>query len=339
MSAVRILAPLCVTLMAFFGVVPSASSSYPIDIHDGTANRSRTFKAYTQDAGTLFEIFFRTTTLNEKRRVQAQLNIAMPWTASDELLVGTYTIYCAPAGSNSGGNKISGSQNVLRGRTMSLNPHYLFTATVPGDYHCWVRVVSGRPRPTDSRISSNVFFVSSGSHLQSTSVLHPRSSQGYTPREPSTVIKWGRSGDVAVADVTAPVFTNSLNVSGDLWLTTCSSRAGSKDPVTGKYLCDGLINRAGSIVVTKVVVAQGRVGGGYCKISYPSGSSGRRTFISKDVHHRLIFESGATAVSNEIGCTRKFRIKIHVKHVGGAAVAIHNQGTITTTIMPPGSSL
>lgn len=302
---------------------------------DNTADRSRTFKAYERDSGTLFRIRFSTTMPNTKRRVQAKLDVSMPSTAADELLVATYAMYCAPAGTGRGDNKIMGSQNILRGRSVSFNPHYLYTAAVPGEHECWLKMSSGRPRPTKYKASSNILKVGYASYLQLTSVQHSASQQGYTPREPSTLVKWHKTANTAAATINVPWGADRLNVSGDLWLTTCSSRAGSLDPVTGRYLCAGIVNRAGSTIRSTVIVAQRKLlRDGYCAVSHFPSSSGRTTYISKDVHHMMRFEAGLANISSALGCSRTVTVQVRVAHLSGAAVVIHNQGTITTGIMP-----
>lgn len=305
------------------------------DTRDTTPDRSRTFKAYERDAGTLFRIRFSTSLPNTKRRVQAKLDVSMPSSAADELLVGTYSMYCAPAGTNRGDNKILGSQNILRGRAVSFNPHYLYTAATPGQHECWLRLSSGRPRPTKYKVSSNVLKVGYGSYLQLSNPQHRASQQGFTPREPSKLVKWHKTVHTAAATITVPLLANRLNVSGDLWLTTCSSRGGSQDPVTGKHLCEGYINRAGSTIRSTVVVSQRRLfGDGFCAVSYFPSASGRTTYISKDVHHMMRFEAGHASISSNLGCSRTVTVQVRVQHLSGAAVVIHNQGTITTGIMP-----
>lgn len=305
------------------------------DTRDATPDRSRTFKAYERDAGTLFRIRFTTSLPNTKRRVQAKLAVTTPSSAADELLVATYSMYCAPADTNRGDNKILGSQNVLRGRTVSFNPHYLYTAATPGQHECWLRMSSGRPRPTKYRVSSNVLKVGYGSYLQLSGPQHRASQQGFTPREPSKLVKWHKTVNTAAATISAPLLANRLNVSGDLWLTTCSSRGGSLDPVTGKHLCEGNINRAGSTIRSTVIVSQRKLlGDGYCAVSYFPSASGRTTYISKDVHHMMRFESGLATISSDLGCSRTLTVQVRVQHLSGAAVVIHNQGTITTGIMP-----
>lgn len=331
------LACACVLALALSLLTTPAAVAQDGLLQDTSADRSRAFKAYERDSGTLHKIKFTTTYLNAKRRVSAHLKVSMPANAADELLVATYQLICMPAGSNRGDNKILGSQNVLRGKTVTFNPHYLYTAESPGEHECWLRVSSGRPRPRDIRVWSNVFYVPTGSSLQLSSVQHNASQQGFTPREPSTVVRWHRTVDTASATVNVPLLANRISVSGDVWLTTCSSTGGSKDPVTGKLLCEGLINRSGTTVRTRVLVMQRKLfGDGYCRVTQFPDATGKLTYISKDVHHRMIYTTGLAPVSSDLSCSRSVTVKVRLQHVSGAAVIIHNQGTISTAIMPRG---
>lgn len=333
MRAARLLAVLMGSLLVAAGVNAVPAQAYATESRDTVPNRSRVFKAYERDEGKIFEVFFTTTSLNEKRRIRGNLNIAMPSTASDQLLVATYTVYCAQVGSYSGTNKILGSQNVQRGRSMSLNPRYIFTAATPGDYRCWMKIVSGRPRPTTTRISSNVFTVTDGSFLESTKSLHQRSDQGFAPTERSRVLRNQAGEQAAPLAWTAPLAADEVSVSGDAWLTACTAVEGSKDPVTGKRLCEGLVDSTGSTVNTRIVVGQRNASDtGYCKVTYLPGTGGREAYISRNVHHRMIFAGATVPISKSWGCGRTFRIRIDIRHVRGSAVVVHKQGTISAAI-------
>lgn len=325
-----VLLTLLLTVAAFPGPFAHA---YSTDARDDVPNRSRVFKAYQRDEGTIFEVFFSTQTPNEKRRIKGKLNITMPSSASDQLQVGSYSVYCAPVGSFSGANKVSGSQNVQRGRSMTFYPRYIFTALTPGDYHCWMRVSSNRPRPAATRVTSNTFTVGSGSYLEATSSLHQRSDQGFAPATRSRVLRNGAAEQAAVLTWTAPFGADAVSVSGDAWLTACTAVEGSKDPVTGKRLCEGLVNYAGSTVNTRIVVGQRNLtDNGYCKVTFLPGSSGRQAYISRNVHHRMMFAGATVPISNSLGCSRNFRIRVDIRHVKGSAVVVHKQGTISAAI-------
>jgi hypothetical protein len=310
-----------------------------IDAHDSTANRSRTIKAYQEDSGTIFEIFFTTATAGEKRRVVGNVNVSMPSSASDDNLMATASVHCAPAGSGtvaSDQDKISDGQNVLCGASLVLRPRLVFTAGGPGDYRCWLGVGSGRPRPAspDTDPDSNVYLVSPGSYLEATTSLDSSAAQGYAPSTPSHVLEGDDAYDAAVLNWTAPATVNELKVSGDVQLTACTAVGGSTDPVTGQVLCDGRKDTTGATVLTAVQVMQRKAGGaaGYCAVTTFPAAAGRRTFISRDVHHRLLFDEGTAAVSTSSGCSRSFRIKVYVKHLSGSAVVVHSRGTITAAI-------
>ena len=328
---------------ATFAVVPAPPAwAYDIDTRDASANRSRIFHAFEDDSGTIFEIFFTTTTPNEQRRIRGLLKMVMPSTASDVMLVSRHTVYCAPAASTATDNRIFGVQNVLRGRSIRMIPRYIFTAAEPGDYHCWMGISTGRPRPTSTNQTSNILRVDWGSYLEATTAIHPSSAQGFAPKEPSPVFGGGESYDAAVLTWTAPADVSTIAVSGDAYLTTCTSVGGSLDPfldpvidpVTGLHLCTA-IKTGGTVVNTRLVVGQRNTAGtGYCQLTYFPSPSGRQTLITKDVHHVVLFQSGNVPISTASDCSRDFKIKVLVKHVSGADVIVHKQGTITAVIPP-----
>jgi hypothetical protein len=323
-------------------LLASPVTAETIDAHDSTANRSRTIKAYQEDSGTIFEISFTTATAGEKRRVVGNVNASMPSSASDDNLMVVAGVHCTRAGSGtvaSDQDQISDVQNVLRGHSLVLRPRLVFTAGSPGDYRCWLSVGSGRPRPAspDSRPSSNVYQVASGSYLEATSNLDRSAAQGYRPSTPYHLLGGDDAYDAAVLNWTAPAGISQFKVSGDVQLTACTAVGGSTDPVTGKVLCEGHKDTTGATVLTAFQVMQRKAGGaaGYCAVTTFPGASGRRTFISKDVHHLPLFADGTAAVSTASGCGRNFRIKVYVKHLSGSAVFVHSRGTITAAIPTP----
>lgn len=320
-------------------LLAAPAGAQTVDAHDSSADRSRTIKAYKEDTGKVFEIFFTTVTAGEKRRVVGNLKASMPSTASDDNLMVVTSVHCTRADSGteaSDQDRISDGQNVLRGSSLVLRPRLVFTADSPGDYRCWLSVGSGRPRPAspDSRPSSNVYQVASGSYLEASAKLDPSAAQRYAPSTPSHVMAGTDAYDAAVLNWTALAGVSKFNVSGDVQITACTAVGGSTDPVTGRVLCDGRKDTTGATVLTAFQVMQRKAGGadGYCAVTTFPGASGRTTFISKDVHHRAIFTDGTANVSTASGCSRNFRIKVYVKHLRGSAIFVHSRGTITAAI-------
>lgn len=321
-------------LAAWLAFAPSASA-YGIDVHDKTAERSRTYTAYTDDSGTIFAIKFQTTSPGEKRRIRARLEVVMPSTASDVMLVARHAIRCGPVGVSQY-EQLFGARNVLRKTTMVQTPRYTYTAAEPGEHRCWLWVSSGRPRPSGYGTTSNTFRIGWGSYLQATVPVHPASGQSFTPGEPSHLVLRGQASDENAFTWTAPEAATEFSASGDAYLTTCTTLGGSTDPVTGKQLCAGHTKTYGSKVTTRLVVGQlAADGSGYCALNHYPSAAGRQTYITKDIHHVVVFNSGLVPVRTDAGCSRNFRVKVFVKTVDGAAVMVHRQGTITAAI-PPG---
>jgi hypothetical protein len=306
------------------------------DVQDSTAAQTRTIPS----DGTrvpMFDITFRTTVAGEKRRIRSKIIVAQPSTTSDELLMVGVSITCVPTGASTSSagtqDKIGQVQNVLRGQRLTLYPRFIFTADAPGSYTCKLGVLGGRPRPNGS-LSSNYFTIESGSYLEATTALHPSSSQGYAPDTASTRLDSSEAYDAAVLNWTAPTDVTSFAVSGDVKLTTCTAEGGSTDPVTGVVLCDNRVDFSGTTVRTVVLVMQREWSdpSQYCQVTSFPDSDGQSTFISKDVHHKMIYGGGSATVSTASDCSRDFRIKIYTKHVSGSSVVVHTQGTITAAM-------
>lgn len=333
MGRFRALVVTACLLGAWLVATPQAAA-YEVDVQDNTAGRSRTYTAYTNDSGTIFELSFQTLLPGEKRRIRARVEVIMPSGASDVMVVARHAIRCGPVGSKTY-EQLYGVRNVLRGETLIQTPRYTFTAGLPGQYRCWLWLGSGRPRPSGTRTSSNIFKVGWSSYLHATKPIHPASDHHFTPKDPSRLLMRGKASDENALEWTAPLLTSKFSASGDAYVTTCTSYGGSLDPVTGKHLCEGHTKVYGSKVNTRLVVGQLRSDGtGYCALNYYPSRRGRQTYISKDIHHVVVFNSGAVPVRTGNGCGRKFRLKVLIKNVDGAAVMVHRQGTITAAIPP-----
>jgi hypothetical protein len=105
------------------------------------------------------------------------------------MLVSRHSISCAPAGSTATDNQVFGVQNVLCGGSIRMIPRYIFTAAEPGDYHCWMGISTGRPRPTTTNQTANILKVDWGSYLEATTAIHSSSAQGFAPKKPSPDFK------------------------------------------------------------------------------------------------------------------------------------------------------
>lgn len=333
MARVRTWGVVACLLVTWLVAAPPANAAYAIAVKDTSANRSRTFHAYLNDQGELFKIAFRTTSPGEKRRIRARLEVTMPSSTSDKLLVTRQAIRCAMAGSSEF-EQVYGVQNILRGTSMALTPRYTFTAGEVGTYECWLWVNSGRPLPSDTNVKSNVFTIGFGSYLHATVAVSPSSGQSFQPDSPSHLIMPGAAADESALTWKAPSQVTGFVANADMYITTCSVVGGSSDPVTGKRLCEGHTNLDGSTVYTRLVVGQVKASGsGYCALTYFPSQAGRKTFISRTQHHRVLYHHSPTIpVRTSSDCSRTFRIKGYVRNSGAAAVMVHRQGTITAAL-------
>lgn len=312
----------------------SATGGNTITASDRTVP-GRTVLAYQRQSRTLFRVGFRATHKHEKRLVTARIRVAVPKRASDPMLVATYYLYCAKHGTNYGSKKILGSQNIYAGTTSTFNPRYVYTALRPGRHECWLRLSGGRPRASRSHPGSNVLRIGHGSNLRLTEPVFPTSQQAFRPGRPSKRVQHGHAVDVVRTKVRVPMLTRYVQVSGIAWLTACTAKEGSLDPVTHKLLCAGRINRKGSTVRTRIVVTQpSLIARKNCTATSLPSRTGRTTRITADVHHKMVSLSGVARISGSIFCSRTLRLTMWVHHVKGAATVIHSQGTTATAILP-----
>ena len=326
----------CCLLVLALLPAPPASAGYVVDAFDKYAGRSRTYLAYKDDTGSIFEVRFTASQPGEQRRLRGQLELIAPKSISDDMVVARHAIRCGPAQVNvEEYEQVYGVRNILRGQTYIQKPRWTYTAPEPGEYRCFLWLGTGRPRPSGKKTSSNILKVGWKSHLEATEPLNPASAQSFDPNVPSRRLIKGKAADENVLTWTAPASVTSFSASGDTYLTTCTAVSGSTDPVTGKRLCEGYAKLYGSDINTRLVVGQLRSdGSGYCALHYSPSKSGRKTHINRDIHHVVLNHSKAIPVKTGSGCGRTFRIKVLVKNVAGAAIVVHRQGTLTSAIPP-----
>lgn len=331
MRAIGVLVTACAGLMIATLVQAAPAQAYDAAVTDVNADRSRTFLADEVDRGTIFSVNFDTTQLNEKRYIYARLRFSTPSTISDVMIMAYRELFCDRVGGSSP-QHVLGVQNVLRGQTITHTPRMVFTAAEPGSYRCWVHIISRRVRPVDSRPTSNVLKVSTGSYLTASVAIPPAAQNAIYHDKAGQLIDNGSAADSAVQTWTAPPDVTKFDAVGDTYLTTCSAVLGSWDPVVGTYRCDGRVERIGSWVRARVVVGQlNTTGTGYCALTH-APTEPKDSYISIDVHHRVLPRSTSVPVRTDPGCSRNFRIKMYVKHLRGAAVLVGSQGTITMAL-------
>lgn len=328
---------LLLTVVALAGlptVVGPAHAELVVDVVDQTPDRSTTFHADKMDRGTLFWVEFTTTQPKERRLARGIVSAKMPTTTSDTHLVLWTQTTCV---GNDGTYPVSMTnvENIKRGATLHLRPTFIYTAPTPGTYHCMVYIKSNRPRPVDSRPESNVYNIQPNSRLEVTEPLPAAARQRFEPNSKSYLVdaKVHRSRDANNFDWVAPPGLKKFSVHGGLYLTACTSASGSSDPAQGsKYLCTREHrSRSGGIVKTRLTVLQKkRNAAGYCRSAYAPSAAGRETFISRNIHHKIVTYDMTVPISTSPACSRTFRIKLLVSWVRGSSIMIHQQGTLTS---------
>jgi hypothetical protein len=338
-----LLALSCASLVALGA--PGSAHAFAIDVSDSTANSSRTIHAHEDGNLTveMFKISF-TAAAGEKRRIRGQINVSMPGSAADDILLVIAGIQCASGTSHAGGADaaiLGNAQNVLRGGNLTLLPRIVYTATASGIQTCGLLVNTGRPRPAvpGADDPSNYFTVDGGSSIEATVALHPGSAQGFRLDPPSRLLESGQAYDAASFLWTAPAGVTSFTMSGDVKVTTCTAVGGSLDGTTGGVnLCAGHVVPTGSQVSTVVQALQLKTSDptSPCAVTSSPPTGFTTTTVDKDVHHRMIYGGQNVAVSPAADCSRTFRIKVYVKNLASpslAAFVVHVPSSITA-VMP-----
>jgi hypothetical protein len=255
----------------------------------------------------------------EKRYVTSEVVGWQPTTTPDHLLMAAVSVTCAP--DNGGVVTAGATQNLLRGTAARFTPRFVFTATQTGMAACRLEATGSRPRPLwFGGARKNVWRVRDGSFL-SVSRPIPHWSTNITAPARSRVLDAGErwapvARTVGVGDV------RTFDLVSDHKLTTCSAAGGSRDSSTlGKDMCTNRVSRAGSTYRLVVTAAQRTRSGGLCGDRQVVVS--RRTRVSANVHHRMLFSKGLVRVSRAPGCVPKFRIVGTIVHLRGADLMVH----------------
>lgn len=255
----------------------------------------------------------------EKRYVTSEVVGWQPTTTPDHLLMAAVSVTCSPGG---GGVVTAGAtQNLLRGTSARFTPRFVFTASRTGMAACRLEATGGRPRPLwFGGARNNVWRIRDGSFL-SVSRPVPHWSRTLTSSARSRVLDRGErwapvARTVRVGDV------RSFELVSDHKVTTCSATGGSRDSTTlGKNMCTNRVSGAGSTYRLVVTASQRTRSGGPCGDRQVVVS--RRTRVSANVHHRMLFSKGLVSVSQAPGCVPTFRIVGTIVLLHGADLMVH----------------
>src|SRR5690606_28376643 len=86
----------CCLLVLALLPAPPASAGYVVDAFDKYAGRSRTYLAYKDDTGSIFEVRFTASQPGEQRRLRGQLELIAPKSISDDMVVARHAILRRP---------------------------------------------------------------------------------------------------------------------------------------------------------------------------------------------------------------------------------------------------
>jgi hypothetical protein len=316
-------AGLAILLVLGIGTFSVVGASVVTAYRDSVLDESRTIPAYLSVSDPdrvvrLHSVRFWARA-GEKRYVTSEVIGWQPTTTPDHLLMAAVSVTCAPGG---GGVVTAGAtQNLLRGTAARFTPRFVFTATRTGMAACRLEATGSRPRPLwFGGARRNVWRIRDGSFL-SVSRPIPHWSRNLTAPARSRVLDRGERW-APVARTVRVGNVRSFEVVSDHKVTTCSAAGGSRDSSTlGKDMCTHRVSRAGSTYRLVVTASQRTRSGGPCGNRQVVVS--RRTHVSANVHHRMLFSKGLVSVSHAAGCVRRFRIVGTIVHLRGADLMVH----------------
>lgn len=288
---------------------------------DEHADSSRAIPAYRSPSSEdrivrIFSVTFRAVA-GERRLIAGKIIARQPSSTPDSALMAAASVTCSPA------NDIPGAgatENVLRGRTSTLTPRFVYVAPRTGTVTCAALASGLRPRPVSrGYASSNVWVVDSGSYL---SVSAPLGSWARTVDSDATSrVVEDRGSWTALSRIVRVRAGRSFQVVTDHKVTTCSSVGGSRDSSTGgREICAGHVSTRGSIARAIVTVVQLADSGQAC--SAPQVITGSRK-VTPMVHHAMLAVRGVVTVDRSAACGDRFWIRSSLRHDGGAAFAVH----------------
>ena len=150
---------------------------------------------------------------------------------------------------------------------------------------------------------------------------------GYVPTGFPVLLRPGARADVTPVAYEPPAGARSVEVTGDLKVTTCTSVGGSRENGS-PYLCAASrVKPGGSTLVVALVAQQKAAAGGYCAVQTLSTRTVR---VGKAQHHAMVAKRGTFTLSTAVGCTRTVRVKLAIRVLAGADVVAHRRGTITS---------
>lgn len=301
---------------------PPAAAAPSTAVSDSAAESTRTIPAYKDPDDPsrrirVFTVSFEAVA-GEKRYVTSRINARQPTTTPDELLMASISIICYPTGQPRA--SVGATQNSLRGTTTVLTPRFVYTVPSTGTVNCHLYATGLRPRPVSTGdITDNLWIVDTGSSL-SASVAMPGWTETVITDASSRVLDPGTQWTPINTWISVTAGTTEFELVSDHKVTTCSSVGGSSDSTTnGAELCDGRVSRTGTTVNLTVKARQRDGSGNWC--GDPQLVSSYDTFVSVDVHHKMLFSKGVVTV--DPACTPTFQVTGTIRVVDGADLMVH----------------
>lgn len=297
------------------GVGPSAV--------DTTPSRSE-WSAARAGRGTVYQVTFWAPA-GVKILVEGLLPLRVPASAADGHLAGIAVARCRGDGGDR--RTMTIARNIRRGQTVRLRPGFLYTPTITGDHRCEVALRTGRPRPARYGGASNTVRLAPGGQLR-VSRADDAVSESFRPGRPSPLVRRGRPLPTFAA-VRIPSTMPRFQIAFATYLTSCTSRSGSYDTISGRYTCpQRLVRRSDSRVRVRVLLAQ--LGGGTC---------GRRVAlvdqvvrVDKHLHHLPFWRGVSGELRPDCGDAVA---RLSFTTLSATPVVVHRSGTLLRVRVRP----
>jgi hypothetical protein len=265
----------------------------------------------------------------ETRLIKSKLQVTANPKMTDSLVVVGHRLVCRPMNVADRSYYTITSRNVRRGATDTSYNSFFFTAPKTGAYVCETLIDGGRPKihsaPTgDPGKLTNWSTITDSSWL---AVGAPRSfaRQSFLYRSASPAMYPGDTTRT-FNQMTFRPRSSTERFHQTVYLTSCTSRSGSRDSVTDKDVCVRPKAGAEASVVVLTRVRAYDAAGRECMTRTAKQT---RVTITPEVHHRQY--TFPFSVDLSPSCRDRVQVTTQLGSVKGNSIMVHRQGMILRT--------
>ncbi len=248
----------------------------------------------------------------EVHNLRSEITVGYP---NGRIAVG-HKITCQPVGGSTQQQVWSG-RNLLVGETsVTLVVRMLFIAPAPGDYDCYLRAYVQTLGTTPAQASLRSGFIGdirgaiAGPVAQ---LISDESSNRFFDNGSSQQFN-------IIPAYQPPDWATSLNVVGDVYITSCYGTGGNACP-PGSYPASG-----SAVAYTRVVATPSSAS--CAAVASPPITS----TVSSQIHHLRVNQQISVPTSPACGT---WRINIYTRHVDGLPFVVNTEGPYTYTYVTP----